>query len=183
MSNTVKSEFLTFEIEKNHSLFNRVFSGCLFDNELELRNNGYIFDYYLGVRDYVMQGNKCIIKEADLCVGTRSDISYTPVDVQEEIKNIKKELEKNKKLSKHHPEYKDGFGVTYEDLARTYEQILKELESVSEPLLNQLKLQILDRINTDEKVDCKNIDFSHINHVTFSKSRMCGGKVRWKKVS
>lgn len=183
MSATIKQDCLRYDIEKNHSLKNRVFSGCLFDNELNLRENGYLFEYFLGVRSYRMEGDRCIIDSVDLCVGTKTEGQEKPVDLNKEIISLNKEAGKYEKLAKTNPSFKGSDGLSYAEVAIAYKQTAQQLSMAQQEVLNQAKLQIKDRINTSEDMHCRLIEINGVNNISFPKGKMRLGSIRWKQVS
>jgi hypothetical protein len=183
MSAERKNISLRYEIEQNTSLDNRVFSGCLFDEDLNLNNNGYLFQYYLSIKDYKLDGETCVINNAELCLGTKTDGHDKVVDVNKEIANLTRCYNQYQKLAYTQPDYVGSDGLTYMDLVCTYDKTIKDIKKAKEFILAEVKTQIKDRINTEDEFNYKVININNVKQISFGKCKMHLGSLKWRQVS
>jgi hypothetical protein len=181
MPRATKRGQIRFEIEKNTSLDNRIFTGCLYDSELNVDSKGYLFEYFLHVKHYSVNGTRCIIEDAIICVTARADENLKPNDLYKEISELKKEAKRYQSLAQTKPNDIAEDGLTNAEIAKAYCETLTLLEGIKGPLLDHIKIQIKDRLNTDESTVCKDIDIAKVRQVTCSKAKMQPEIVRWKR--
>jgi hypothetical protein len=182
MKSDNRKKSFPYDIGKNCSLVDRVFTGCLLDAELNINASGYFIEYALGVKSYRVEGDTCVIDYVDLCVGTKTENHKKTVDIKTEIASLNKEAKRYDLLASSNP---DGAmdGLSYVELAKAHKDVATELTKVHDEVLSQIKLQIKDRLNSHEDINCKVIDITNVNRISFSKCRPNLGMIKWKRVS
>lgn len=158
---------------------NTIFSGTVQESDLtgNTAANNYIVSYHLVLVDAKFENNKLYIYKAELGIGAKPAKGIPAIDVNEERKEIKENIDLYTRLMGENPDYKGKDGLTYEDLLEHYKKLDRELENIESPLIDHLKTQIVDRINTDYgdksevTISDKDIRIIPFNKVKMSKMR------------
>jgi hypothetical protein len=176
MSHTTIDKKISFE--QQQGLVDHVFAGTLFDKEFSPTGKGYLFDYFLHIKDFEIRDRVCLVFEAELGLGTRFGAEEKPIDVQKEIQDLRREIKKYQKLSVEFPQYVGRDGLTYKEVATAYEGNLEELETIKGPLLDLIKLQIKDRLQ--ETTPVGQVVIETVHPIKFQKTKMHGSGIRLK---
>lgn len=158
------------ELEIHCQDTNCQFHGSLMDEDILPTGKGYIFEYFFQLHHYHFHKNTMIVDVADLSIATRMGTYGIPVDIEKEVEEIKKEIKKYQKLAATKPNYKGTDGLTYGELVGVYEEHLQLLQTIHPPLLEQLKMQIKDRMTPELKSQFKEISFEVVHPVPFTKN-------------
>jgi polysaccharide deacetylase 2 family uncharacterized protein YibQ len=153
-------------------LNNRTFAGILNDTDILETAHHYVVNYHMTLVDADVQNDKCLIKKAELGIGTRIDLTEPLVDIDTERKEVEKEMKQASKLARTKPNDKSSDGLTHKEVYNLYKSLLGNLDRIKEVIVDEIKEQIFDTVNANETSKYKDIQIENINFVRFNKLKM-----------